>query len=363
MFLSRREMLAHLSAVPALGWVASVASASPSRAQAFSGGGLRGFNIGGPSHLNAEGLAALERSGANLARVAFPFRRCAACAAFERSDADELALSRLLEQCAALDIQLVIAAWFDRVDEAAFWFDGTLQSSAVAQWSWLAQRFGSHPVVAGLDLLNEPNPPWPGGNLRQAQTTWEALAGRFVKAIRAEAPRTPVVYQPVVGASPLGLRDALPLADDNVVYSIHFYLPHDITHQRVAPLWPRNVPYPAGMDWRLPGGDPALGVGAFDKPRLEREMAPALAFSLKHKVPIYVGEFSCVRWAPGRSAYRWIADCLALFTAYGWSWTYHEFRGWPGWDAEIDSQDPAVITRSPTAPIMQLLTDHLPLPS
>jgi hypothetical protein len=92
---------------------------------------------------------------------------------------------------------------------------------------------------------------------------------------------------------------------------------------------------------------------------MEREMAHALAFATKHQVPIYVGEFSCVRWAPGRSAYAYIADCLEIFTACGWSWTYHEFRGWPGWDAEIDSPDPNVITRSPSAPIMRLLTDNL----
>jgi len=357
MSLSRRDALVALATLPAV--ATSAAPTAASRAREFAAGGLRGFNIGGPSHLGSDDLAALAQTGANLARVAFPLRRCASCAEFTRSDADESALQRLLDRCATLGIRLVIVAWFDRVDEAGFWFDSGLQADAVGQWSWLARRFGSHPAVAGLDLLNEPNPPWPGGKLADAQKPWTALAQRFVTAIRAEAPITPIVFEPVVGASPLGLRDAAPLADPGVVYSIHFYLPHDITHQRVTPQWQRAVPYPASANWRLAGGDAALGTGAFDKSRLMREMAHARAFQLKHDVPIYVGEFSCVRWAPGRSAHAWLADCLEIFTAHGWSWTYHEFRGWPGWDAEIDSQDPAVITRSPASPIMRMLTDTL----
>ena len=78
-------------------------------------------------------------------------------------------------------------------------------------------------------------------------------------------------------------------------------------------------------------------------------------FQTRHDVPIYVGEFSCVRWAPNASAQRWVADCLALFTKFSWSWTYHEFRGWPGWDAEIDSADPSASTRSIDAPVMHSL--------
>jgi hypothetical protein len=341
----------------------AMAACLPARAQvkasAFANGALRGFDIGGPSHLDEAGVLALAATGANLARVAFPLRRCAGCAAFTHDESDEKALSQLLDRCGARGIGVVIVAWFDGVQEPGFWVDTGLQDAAVREWAWLAGRFGSHPAVSGLDLLNEPNPPWPGRDLAKAQALWLKLAQAMIWAIRQAGAVVPIVFEPVAGASPLGLRDAVPPKDANLVCSIHMYLPHAITHQRVAPEWPGVIAYPTPSNAKLAGGDPSIPLGPFDKARLERELAPARAFQLKHGLPIYVGEFSCVRWAPGRSAQAWLADCLELFTAWGWSWTYHEFRGWPGWDAEIDSTDPAVTTRSPQAPSMRLLDNAL----
>jgi len=73
----------------------------------------------------------------------------------------------------------------------------------------------------------------------------------------------------------------------------------------------------------------------------EMELAPVLAFQQKYKVPIYVGEFSCIRWAPLSplnglpTANNYVADAIALFESYGWSWTYHAWRQYYGWDAEV----------------------------
>lgn len=149
-----------------------------------------------------------------------------------------------------------------------------------------------------------------------------------------------MVFEPVLGAHPSALAAATPLADDRVVYSIHFYTPHEITHQGVRPRWPRRIPYPAGASYGLGAWDPALGVGPIDRQRLAAELRFARDFAARHAVPIYVGEFGCVRWAPAGSALRWIGDCLDLFAQAHWSWTFHSFRTWTGWDAEIDSENP-----------------------
>jgi endoglucanase len=57
-------------------------------------------------------------------------------------------------------------------------------------------------------------------------------------------------------------------------------------------------------------------------------------------VPMFVGEFSCVRWAPEGSCPRWLADAVALFEAEGWGWTYHCWRCYQGWDAEVPASLP-----------------------
>jgi hypothetical protein len=66
-------------------------------------------------------------------------------------------------------------------------------------------------------------------------------------------------------------------------------------------------------------------------------LAPADAFQATWGVPIYIGEFSAVRWAPAPDAARWLLDVINLLEARGWSWSYHAFREWNGWDLEMDN--------------------------
>ena len=48
-------------------------------------------------------------------------------------------------------------------------------------------------------------------------------------------------------------------------------------------------------------------------------------------------EFSAVAWAPGADQY--LRDCISIFEEYGWDWTYHAFREWPGWSVEHEGPD------------------------
>jgi hypothetical protein len=50
---------------------------------------------------------------------------------------------------------------------------------------------------------------------------------------------------------------------------------------------------------------------------------------------MFVGEFSCVRWAPAGSCPRYLADAVSLFEAENWGWAYHCWRCYQGWDAEV----------------------------
>ena len=109
-----------------------------------------------------------------------------------------------------------------------------------------------------------------------------------------------------------------------IVYSFHFYEPHEITHQGL-PDHPAAVAYPSK---------------AWDKAQLSQAMNEARRFAAQHKLPMFVGEFSCVRWAPGGSCPRYLADAVALFEAEGWGWTYHCWRCYQGWDAEVPESVP-----------------------
>jgi hypothetical protein len=78
----------------------------------------------------------------------------------------------------------------------------------------------------------------------------------------------------------------------------------------------------------------------WDKSRLSQAMDDARRFAAKRQVPIFVGEFSCVRWAPAGSCPRYLADAVSLFEAEGWGWAYHCWRCYQGWDPEVHQDVP-----------------------
>lgn len=321
----------------------------------YANAGFRGFQVDNVRSrgTNIAYFDALAATGANIGRIFFSFKKCQSCVQYGRAPADVEGLHRILDWMQARNLKLVVAAEFDDADKPSFWQHPELRQSVVENWKWFAREFRNHPAIAGLDLLNEPNPPWQGGKLVGAHQLWRPLAEQAIAAIRAEGVTLPIVYEGVGGGSGIGFRDLVPFDDPQVVYSVHVYAPHEITHQGVGPAWQRAIPYPAGPEWRLK--DAVLEAGGWDRRRLEAALKDVIAFQARYKRPIFVGEFSCVRWAPNGSARRYVADCLSIFKQYDWSWCYHDFRGWPGWDPEVDSEDRDVTLRSQKSPMMELI--------
>jgi hypothetical protein len=300
----------------------------------------------------------VSRTGANTGRIFVPFE-IGPSGEFRIPPRSLAALDRVLLFASEQGLRLVIACELQPADEREFWGSPALQAGYAACIRLLASHLTSRGSVAALDILNEPNPMARSGGLREASEVWWTLAQRLVGEIRGAGLAGPIVIQGVAGGSALGLRHFEPIADANVVYSVHFYTPHDITHQFVSDRWNRAIPYPAGVEWGLGGWDPELGVTRIDRARLLQELRHAIRFQLRHRVPILVGEFSCVRWAPDGSSTRYVIDCLEIFSSLGWSWIYHEFRGWPGWDAEMGSERRTSSFRSASAPTYRALLDSL----
>lgn len=349
--LSRRDLLAG-SLAASLAWPGA-ANAAGATSVDFEQGRLRGFTTTRLPQLDDAMMDALAATGARLIRVALRFTRCAGCQVFAPTADEWKALPAVLARARQRRLLVVLVAVFGTDDRASgLWESPLLQDSFVAQWAAIATRVGQDTALAGFDLLNEPHP---GGSIAQAQDKWRRLALRAVAAIRSLGSTVHIVFEPVAGGNTVGLQGFEPLPDANVVYSTHFYTPHDITHQHVSAHWTHSIPYPAGPEWGLGAWDRELGVGRIDRDRLVKELRVARDFQQRHRVPMYVGEFSCVRWAPGNSALRYVSDCLSIFQEFGWSWTYHSFREWPGWDAEIASTSREARTRSATAPVMQAL--------
>ena len=193
----------------------------------------------------------------------------------------------------------------------------------VETWCRLANHYKDEETIWGYDILNEPVE-----SAEQAvagHTSWRELAEHTSRVIREIDPETPIIFEPSNWGGPTHFVDLVPLDIPNVIYSFHMYHPHEFTHQGV---------FGQISDWKPTVYPGEINGVYWDKTKLREIMAPVLEFQQKYDVPIYVGEFSAIRWAPENSAYRYLNDVIEIFEEYGWDWTYHAFREWSGWSVE-----------------------------
>jgi len=198
------------------------------------------------------------------------------------------------------------------------------QTRFVEAWKSIAQRYAADSTVWAYDLANEPFET----QLRPGLLVWEQLVEKTGKAIGAIDSSKAIIVEPSPGGGPSAIRNLYPIDLPNVIYSVHMYEPGAFTHQQVLAGYDDTTTYPGTIQGK-----------AWDKAVLAEALAPVFAFQNLTRSPIYIGEFSAVRWAPGAAQY--LTDVMDLFEGYGWDWSYHAFREWDGWDLECPSDKSA----------------------
>jgi endoglucanase len=200
-------------------------------------------------------------------------------------------------------------------------------------WELMAEQFRGRTPVIAFELTNEPYVTW-----EMEFRDWDEIFLAAAARIRAVDPGRTLVYEPPEYAGSQAFLYLEPLPIDNVIYSVHMYSPLAFTHQFQTGV-PTVYPGTAEVsDWERE----AMGLSSdstpreiyWDKSALAAALAPVRRFQEHFDVPIWVGEFSAVRWAPDNSAYRYIRDCIELFEEYGWDWTYHTYRSSHFWSVE-----------------------------
>ena len=304
---------------------------------------FRGFHIEGVSdgpRADAD-INALAKTGANLVRISVFLKRCSDCTTYSLPENDLKTLDLNIKAFAARDIYTYIVLRPAGDERGILWSTNALRQSFISQWSTLALRYKNVASVAAFDLLNEPVPPGRDYDIRQ--TSWLSFAEELIRAIRSIDSNRVIIVESAPDATPASYNNMRALPFENLVYSFHSYSPFELTHQGVY----------QGINKRLTYG--SQKTDDVSKEDLYKILSNVDNFAKKYDVPIIVGEFSIVRYAPKNSAFNYISDSLEYFEQKGWSWTYHDFRGWPGWDSEIGSDSPNFSIRSDSAPIISLL--------
>jgi hypothetical protein len=225
---------------------------------------------------------------------------------------------RFTAQCGMhLVVAVCLDPWPSRT--STFWTTPSQQTSLVLRWQELVRALLPYRHLS-FDILNEAQ-----------HDSWPTLVPGIIRAIRAVDPGRIIVYEPAPHASPSAFIDLTPLPFDGIVYSPHMYDPHPFTHQ--------------GIYDSLPPPDFTAGAAT-------AALQPVVDFQQRYNVPVYVGEFGCVRWAVHR--FEYLAEVLDVCNAQGWGWSYHAWGEWDGWDSQCNA-DRSDATRRVDEPTYQLL--------
>ena len=208
-----------------------------------------------------------------------------------------------------------------------FWLSNDDKNDVITLASELARRFSNKgSELVAYQLMSEPVMKLAGSSIQPPQ--WNELLTKIIKAIRKNDPDRWIAVSPAPWGLPSGYKKFDVLDFKNIIYGAHVYMPHHYTHQGIRQYEGQKYTYPGKIKGKI-----------WDKSKLISSMSDLRKFQLRHNVPVWIGEFSAIRWAPGAEIY--INDLVSVFDEYGWSWTYFSLNGWHGWNPDFSSRYPS----------------------
>lgn len=313
------------------------------QANHFGSGFLRGFNLGSNAYNqsnanggNKQAMIDMVATGANIARCFIQIERPGTDYQFAIGELEKF--DSTLARAARYGYLVVPVLFHDPSLNTDYWGNAARKASIAHLWRTIVNKCNGNKYVAAYDLINEPRQ-----NFNYAEVIRFQM--QMIDTIRALDPNHVVMVECVSNDQ---WAMMLPVPYNNVVYSPHGYSTLKITHQGISSTV-RNV-YPttvSSADLTAPWGITQLSAQHDD----------VRTFAHRYHVPIFIGEFSCINWAPinGSSEWtstKWTSDNISLLETEGWSWVYHAWRGdYPGWEAEIPSSYYTGFTFSNAAPV------------
>lgn len=216
-------------------------------------------------------------------------------------------------------------------------FDGSIKDAAATErivwlWSEIAKRYkDTNPEKVFFELRNEPHD--------ISAEDWRDQATQIINTVRKIAPK----HTLVVGFHDWNGRKAMieskPFADENIIYTFHYYDPFIFTHQGAT--WSgeglpdlKGVPFPYSKKIEVPQSAKGKWVenqiNAYktdsEESKMFADLKAAKDWSVKNNVPIFMGEFgSFSKYASEDSRCR---HAKIIYTALGkldipsawWEW-------------------------------------------
>lgn len=201
------------------------------------------------------------------------------------------------------------------------WSNREYQKRLVALWKTIASRYAKDPIIAGYDLLNEPDAP--------NKEILNKVYREITKGIRGVGDKHIIFLEGNLWATQLDWIQ--PPLDLNTALSIHFYVPFSYIKGKGT--------YPAEIKGRV-----------FDKNALRERLKKRLAYGQRLNRPVWVGEFGAKTKADNYLQYD--KDVIQLFEELNLSWNYWTYKSFRG---ITDGQ--ALYYNRPDSKIIQLISE------
>ena len=210
-----------------------------------------------------------------------------------------------VEQAFANDLGIIVN--MHHYEEMALDLNGH-QERYIAMWKQIAEHYQSYPNALLFELLNEPN-----GALTSSQ--WNKLLALALPEIRPSNPTRNIVIGPANWNNVGSLEELiLPVDDQHIIVTFHFYDPFQFTHQGAE--WVQGSNSWLGTEWK--------GSSA-EKQVLQFDLNRAKKWGEDNQRPIFMGEFGAYSKADMESRVRWTAFMAREAEARNFSWGYWEF--------------------------------------
>lgn len=241
-----------------------------------------------------------------------------------------------LQQAMDAGLMVVLAMQPESARKLAMARDDAGLEALVAHWTTIA---GDYAEVADdrlvFEVLNEPE-------IEDVARAVQ-IQSRLIDALRSVSPARVVVVGGAHFSDIEDLERLDPFPQARVIYSFHFYEPHNFTHQGASWGWPmwlvlRGLPYPsspAALEPVLAQLTPMArehaawyGQQQWNRDKLAEFIDRASAWSSRHQLPVWCSEFGVLREAaPPASRRNWLTDARTLFEARGIAWSYFDWWG------------------------------------
>jgi len=186
-------------------------------------------------------------------------------------------------------------------------------------WQQIAEHYKSYSDSVLFELLNEP------GKALTAER-WNDLLRKALAIVRISNPHRTVVIEPAGSGSIYSLqRLDISEEDQNIIFSIHYYMPMEFTHQGAEWAGERSKAW-MGTTWTATEAEKKAVVDNFNI---------AAAWAKENNRPINLGEFGAYEKADMASRAAWTVYVVKMAMELGWSFHYWEFcSGFGAFDQE-----------------------------